>query len=71
MATKMTAPVMVLQTNERGAPDSTSAAAFVRARGDQQLFIESRVGRQLGKPFMRHDAVRLAQDFLRRRLRHP
>jgi len=71
MATKMTAPVLVLQTNEPGAPDSTSAAAFVRARGDQQLFIESRVGRQLGKPFLRHDAVRLAQDFLRRRLRDP
>jgi len=71
MATKITAPVMVLQTDEPGAPDSTSAAAFVHARSDQQLFVEARVGNQSGRAFMTRDAVRVGQDFLRRRLRHP
>jgi pimeloyl-ACP methyl ester carboxylesterase len=71
VAGKIPAPVLVLQTNEPGAPDSTSAAAFAHARGDQQLFIEARIGAQGSKPFMRRDALRVAQDFLARRLRHP
>jgi len=48
-----------------------SAAAFVHARSDQQLFVEARLGAQGGKPFLRRDAVRVALDFLNRRLRHP
>ena len=70
-AVKTRAPVLVLQTNEPGAPDSLSAAAFVHARSDQQLFVEARLGAQGGKPFLRRDAVRVALDFLNRRLRHP
>ena len=65
------APVLVLQTNEPGAPDSTSAQAFAHVRSDQQLFIEARIGAQGGKPFLRRDALRVAQDFLNRRLKHP
>ena len=70
-ASKLAAPVLVLQTNDAGAPDSASAQAFVHARSDQQLFIEARIGRQEGRPFQRRDALRVAQDFLRRRLQHP
>ena len=71
VATKVPVPVLVLQTNEKGAPDSSSAAAYAHLRSDQQLFIESRIGAQGGKPFMRRDALRVAQDFLNRRLRQP
>src|SRR5204863_9924846 len=70
-ATKVPAPVLVLQTNEHGAPDSSSAAAYAHARSDQQLFIEARIGAQGGKVFTRRDALRVTQDFLNRRLRHP
>jgi hypothetical protein len=63
--------VLVLQTNEASAPDSASAQAFANARSDQQLFIESRIGRQGSRPFMSRDAVRVGQEFLRRRLHHP
>jgi len=71
VAGRIAAPVLVLQTNEQGAPDSTSAAAFAHVRSDQQLFIEARIGAQGGRPFMRRDALRVAQDFLNRRLKHP
>ena len=71
VATKVPAPVLVLQTNEASAPDSASAHAFANARSDQQLFIESRIGRQGSRPFMSRDAVRVGQEFLRRRLHHP
>jgi hypothetical protein len=71
VAAKIPAPVLVLQTNEKGAPDSTSAAAFAHVRSDQQLFIEARIGQQGPRPFMRRDAARVAQDFLNRRLKHP
>jgi dienelactone hydrolase len=70
MATKVPAPVLVVQTSDGGISDSTAAVAYVHVRTDQQLFIESRIGRQSGKPFARRDAVRVAQDFLRRRLGH-
>jgi len=70
-AARIPAPVLVLQTNEPGAPDSTSAQVFAHARSDQQLFIEARIGAQGGKPFLRRDALRVAQDFLNRRLKHP
>ena len=71
VATKIPVPVLVLQTNEASAPDSASAQAFANARSDQQLFIESRIGRQGNRPFMSRDAVRVGQEFLRRRLHHP
>jgi len=71
VATKVPVPVLVLQTNEASAPDSASAQAFANARSDQQLFIESRIGRQGSRPFMSRDAVRVGQEFLRRRLHHP
>ena len=71
VAGRIPSPVLVLQTNEPGTPDSTSAQAFAHVRSDQQLFIEARIGAQGGKPFMRRDALRVAQDFLNRRLRHP
>ena len=71
VASKLTAPVLVLQTNEHGAPDSTSAQAYVHARNDQKLFVEARVGRQESRLFLRRDAQRVALDFLDRRLRHP
>ena len=70
-AARIPAPVLVLQTNEPGAPDSTSAQAFAHVRSDQQLFIEARIGAQGGKAFMRRDALRVAMDFLNRRLKHP
>jgi len=71
MATKLPAPVMVLQTSESSAPDSAAAEAYAHARDDQKLFIEARIGRQSKGPFQSRDAIRLAQDFLRRRLQHP
>jgi len=71
VASKLAAPVLVLQTNEASAPDSASAQAYVHARSDQQLFVEARIGHQEGRPFQRRDALRVAQDFLRRRLQHP
>jgi len=71
VASKLAAPVLVLQTNDAGLPDSASAQAFVHARSDQQLFIEARIGHQEGRSFQRRDALRVAQDFLRRRLQHP
>ena len=72
MATKVPGPVMVLQTSDSSAPDSAAAEAYAHARDDQKLFVEARIGRQ-GKtaPFATRDAVRLANDFLRRRLQHP
>lgn len=70
-ATRIPSPVLVLQTNEASAPDSASAQAFAQARSDQQLFIESRIGRQGSRAFVGRDAVRVAQDFLKRRLHHP
>ena len=71
LATKVPSPVLVLQTNEASAPDSASAQAFANSRSGQQLFVESRIGRQGTRPFMSRDAVRVGQDFLKRRLHRP
>jgi hypothetical protein len=70
-AVSVPGPVLVLQTNEPSAPDSASAQAYVRLRTDQQLFVEARIGRQEARPFLRRDALRVATDFLNRRLHHP
>ena len=71
VASKLAGPVMVLQTSASSAADSASAEAYAHARSDQKLFIEARIGRQGKTAFATRDAVRLAQDFLRRRLQHP
>jgi len=66
-ADKIAAPVLVLQTTEPGTPDAGAAEAFAHVRSDRQLYIESRIGAQEGRPFLRRDAQRVTLDFLKRR----
>ena len=69
VATRITVPVLVLQTDEPGAPDAAAAQAFAESRADQKLFIEARISASEGHPFHKRDASRVAHDFLARRTR--
>jgi len=70
-ATRVEPAVLVLHTNDPGAPPSAPAEAYAAERAARGLPVESRIGAREPRPLRRPDAVRLALDFLQRRLRHP
>ena len=72
VAARIQAPVLVLHSTEPSAPPAEPARAFVEARGGRALPTESRIGAgEGGRPFARRDYVRVAHEFLTRRLRQP
>ncbi len=71
VAARITAPVLVLQTSDSSAPDVAAAEAFAAVRAGKQLAVETRIGAREQRPFRRNEAVRVALDFLARRLRRP
>ncbi len=71
VAARIAPPVLVLQTSDSSAPDAAAAEAFAAARAEKQLPVECRIGAREQRPLRRGDAVRVALDFLGRRLRKP
>ncbi len=65
------AAVLVLQTSEPGAPPAEAAEAYAAARAVRGLPVESRIGAREPRPLLRRDALRLAQEFLKRQLQQP
>jgi hypothetical protein len=70
-ATLVAPAVLVLQTAEAGAPPAAPAEAYAAERAARGLAVESRISAREPRPLRRPDAVRLAHDFLQRRLRQP
>ena len=70
VATRIAAPVLVLQSLESRVPVAP-AQAFAAARAEKKLFIEARLSATEPKPFHHRDAVRVALDFLARRTHRP
>lgn len=66
-AARITAPVLVVQTDEAAVPDPSPAAEFASRRTDAKLFVESRVHGLDAHPIRRRDGQRLALDFAARR----
>jgi dienelactone hydrolase len=71
VATRIAAPVLVLQTLDSGIGSPAAAQAFADARTGRQLYVEARLDGVEPRPFRRHDALRVALDFLARRTHKP
>jgi hypothetical protein len=70
-ATRIAPAVLVLQTSEPGAPPAAPAEAYAAERAERGLPVESRIGPREARALQRRDAVRLANEFLARKLQGP
>ena len=70
-AAHIAAPVLVLQTEDAPAPETAAAREFAAIRSEKGLPVESRMNEPSGRAFQRQEAVRLAIDYLARRLKRP
>jgi hypothetical protein len=61
----------MLQSLESGLTDTAPAQAFVAVRTAKDLYVEARLNGSEPRPFRRHDALRVAMDFLQRRTHKP
>lgn len=66
-ATRIAAPVLIVQTDEAPVRDPAPATEFVARRTAAKLFVESRIHGNEANPIRRRDAQRLALDFIARR----
>jgi pimeloyl-ACP methyl ester carboxylesterase len=64
---EITVPVLLVQTNEAAVKDPAPATEFESRRSDAKLYVEARVDGREAHTIRRHDAERLALDFLSRR----
>jgi hypothetical protein len=68
VATRITAPVLILQTQDARMGDPAPAEAFAAARSARDLYVETRLSSREPRPLRRTDVTRLALGFLGRRL---